>query len=166
MNSNLEHLDLRSITRHSDSLQCSIDIVGRDANYRTTRFNWIICGAASIQNEERACNINARMNATDFEHDSIYAFRISLIGLKYLFTSDHGSAFEAYVNPDTDDFRIPPVGYNPEKAEGAFSCEDKECEDKHIIVPEGFYVPPLNPELFKKAAGKKLDIYIGPKWEE
>ena len=128
---------------------------------------WIELGASEIRDESNLCCLAARMDygITDFEHDSAYALRLPLIGLKFVMSYNHTIHFEAYIDPhNEDEFRVPPVNYDPTKHERAYTCED--CEEHHPVVPEGFYVPPFDKELYDKVKGHKVRITIGPNWEK
>ena len=43
--------------------------------------------------------------------------------------------------------------------EKSYVCQD--CEDPHIILPEGVYLPPNNDELYEMVRGRKVLIIIG-----
>jgi hypothetical protein len=49
----------------------------------------------------------------------------------------------------------------------AYECKSEHCEELHIIVPEGNYVPPNDVELFKMVRGRFVEITFGvpPKGE-
>ena len=163
---NLEETDLRGITRNPDKVVCRINV----GPASTQTLPWIICGEVNIQNEEQFCRIHARMDCTDFEHDSAYAFSLPVIGLKFKFVTNHTSIFEAWVNPQSGepyaDFHVPRPGYDPRKLEGTEKCTDERCGETHLIIPEGYYQPPFDAELFKLVRGVRLDIQIGPDWRK
>ncbi|KKK69814.1 hypothetical protein LCGC14_2930290 [marine sediment metagenome] len=160
----IEYTDLRSITRSSDIARTTIGIYmgakweGYDA------FNpWLEFGVCEVRNEENLCWIIARLDygVTDFEHDSAYALRFPLIGLKFSRVYGHYTCLKAYVDPNNvEEFHVPGPGYNPVALENAHECSD--CEESHIIVPEGYYVPPVNKELYEKVRGREVEIRIGP----
>jgi hypothetical protein len=160
----IESIDLRSITRSSDIARTKIGIYmggrweGHDA------FNpWLEFGVCEIMDSGSLCLITAQLDygITDFEHDSAYALRIPLIGLKFNSVYNHYSCLEAYIDPNNEgEFHVPNSGYNPAKLKDAYICS--ECKKSHIIVPEGYYVPPVNKELYEKVRGRKVDIRIGP----
>lgn len=164
----IERIDLRSVTRSSDIARTTIGIYmgarleGRDA------FNpWIEMGACEVRNEGSLCWISSHLNygVTDFEHDSAYALRLPLIGLQFSSVYNHYTVLKAYIDPNNEDeFHVPGPGYNPVALENAYECPD--CKDKHMIVPEGNYVPPVNKELYEKVRGREIDIRIGPVYDK
>ena len=115
------------------------------------------------------CAVCDGLGVTDFEHDSAWALRLPLIGLTWdgLLVHYHTAHLLAWVDPDDlDGFNVPGPGYDPAKLPGAHKCKDKQCLKNdptgHIIVPEGNYVPPTNPVLYRQVRGKMLEITIGP----
>ena len=167
--------DLRDITRNTKKCQ-SVVTIHLDWE---TKVKWLVFGQAQLraQRESRpdGCyRLEARMTegVTDFEHDSAYALRCPLIGVMFdgLLINNHTTHLIAWVDPDNEEeFRVPSPGYNPTKHAEAHRCKDKQClkDDPkgHIIVPEGFYVPPRNAELYRRVRGKKVEITIGPTHE-
>jgi hypothetical protein len=158
----MDVLDLRSVTRDSDKTECRILLQDHP---RHPASPWIILGQVLIRLDRHLPLLMARAKAgvTDFEHDSAYVLRIPLIGVKLL-EVDHEVELEAYIHPGKegrDDFLVPVDGYDPEKLEGATICE--ECEEKHVIVPEGYYAgPPFNQDLHEELRGRRIIIRIGP----
>lgn len=164
--------DLRSITRSSDKIVTVIELVDR---YDRRRHTWILCGSVNLRTNDRrpgdvelTCYLTA--GVTDFEHDSAYAFQLPLIG--WTFDSIYYSAvsFTAWVHPEIDrmlGFRVPGPGYNPMEDDDIYECKDGSCaEDPHLMVPEGLYIAPHNPELYEKVKGKKVRITIRPAWDK
>ena len=168
--------DLRSITR--DSERCLTTVI-LHADWET-RVTWLEFGQASLHRQKESRHDGRwRLEAyltegvTDFEHDSAYALKLPLIGLQLndLAVHYHSTHLVAWVDPeDSDNFRVPDPGYNPAKHKDAYVCKDKRCLDErkkgHIIIPEGFYVPPVNQELYKLVRGKRVEIRIGPTFKE
>lgn len=155
-------LDLRPITRSTDF--CSLEVRLHwdwDLN-----FVWIRAGQASLRlDHSRFKYLHAYLpvGVTDFEHDSAYAFRLPLVGIELKDLSYHQTEIQAYIDANNpEDFHIPPPDYNPMKHPKSFTCKDKGCEKHHIIVPEGFYCPPRDPELFEKVKGKRVEILFSP----
>jgi hypothetical protein len=97
---------------------------------------------------------------TDFEHDSAYAIRLPLIGVQFEGVDYHATRVSAWVDPgnDFEDFHVPRPGYNPMALPNAEKCTDKRCEEPHVIVPEGFYVPPFDADLYAAVRGKRVEI--------
>lgn len=161
-----EYTDLRSITRHSDRCQT---VVILEERYRLKRMKWLELGQCSLSTNDRTgiTELSSYMlDATDFEEDSAYAIKLPLIGLRLEHVFYHQSSFTAWVSMEDgeDDFKVPRPGYNPMEHEHAHECED--CEKKHIIVPEGFYVPPFDEELFEAVKGHRVEILLGTKLED
>lgn len=139
-----------------------------------TRIIWLTFGEASLRTGDRRdgrWNLEARMGhgATDFEHDTAFALRLPLIGVEFEWADHHTFRFHGYVDPSLDpnfpNFHVPSPGYDPTKHANAERCSGgKDCKwggAEHIIVPEGLYVPPFNPHLYKLVAGKRVDIVLG-----
>ena len=148
-----------------------------------TRITWLTFGEATLRTNDRRdgkWNLEARMghDACDFEHDTAFALRMPLIGVEFEWADHHMFRFHGFVDPslDLDDrhngFNVPAPGYDPTKHPEAHMCEGIYDEKKklyckwnsgkpHVIVPEGFYVPPSNPELYKHVAGKRVEIMLG-----
>ena len=159
----IELLDLRSITRDSNKCRTSV-ILQWDWQ---TRIEWIICGMVDFREDKtKRWTLQAYLNkgATDFEHDSAHALGLPLIGLTFDRLYYSRSAFTAWIDPndDSDSFRVPLPGYNPAKLKNTIKCNDKHCDEKHIIVPEGYYYPPHDAKLYDLVKGKKVEISVGP----
>jgi len=168
--------DLRSITRRSDTCHTVVTI---HLDWET-KIKWLEFGEANIRsqrdNNDGRWSLNAYMGGgvTDFEHDSAYALQLPLIGLRLgsLAILYHQTRLDAWIDPDaadkfSQDFRVPRSGYNPMGHKDAHVC--KQCKDEskgHVIVPEGFYVPPFDLELYQAVRGKRVEILIGPTFKE
>lgn len=171
--------DLRPISRDVKRCEAVVILhVNWDSRENT---KWLILGSASIvkrsERNEGQWTLQARMDATDFEHDSAYVLQLPLIGLQLdgLAVYNHHVHFVAWVDPNCpENFHVPSPGYDPTKEDGATVCKRKECvktekgvtSHGHVIVPEGFYVPPFNLELFKMVRGKKVEIRMGPVFKD
>lgn len=158
---NINSLDLRSITRDSDKLRSTVMLhVDWDV-----RIKWLMFGEANMRcfNSKKQWLLSAYLNngTTDFEHDSAYAFRLPLIGVQFDDVNHQVTSFTAWIDSNNpSDFGIPSSGYDPTKQEGSFICKD--CKDEqHVIVPEGFYIPPFDQNLFDLVKGKQVEIVIG-----
>ena len=164
--------DLRSITR--DSKRCETRVI-LQLDWRT-KSEWLVFGQAQLRAQRESqpdgrFRLEARMTegVTDFEHDSAYALKLPLIGVQFssMLVHYHQTHLIGWVDPDAEDmdFMVPNPGYNPMKHKDAHVCKDKSCLKEnpkgHIIVPQGFYVPPPNPALYKLVRGKRVEIIIG-----
>lgn len=163
--------DLRSITRDSRT-QRTVVTVHLDWQTRAT---WLVFGQGRLRffEKKHTWQLAAFLKdgASDFEHDSAFALQLPLIGLQFEGTEYHQSTFVAWVDPNGDepfqDFRVPRPGYNPMKHKDAILCRKGRCkEEPHIMVPEGFYVPKYDPELYRAVRGKKVEISIGPAFKD
>jgi hypothetical protein len=161
-----EATDLRAISRDSARLvthvRLYVDWDNRNA------IEWLTLGASSVRynSSTHKHSLEARLGggATDFEHDSAYAIRLPLIGLKFddLLVYNHQTRLVGWVDPeDEENFRVPRPGYDPTKLPDAFTCKECKGKDKHVIVPEGYYVPPRDRDLYRAVRGKRVDIVIG-----
>lgn len=156
----VELTDLTEITRNN---KVARTVVYLDIGYGE-KIQWLTLGQAEVRNEGKICWLAAYLpeGVSDFEHDSAYALRLPLIGLKLEHVWYHTTYLTAWVDPnDAESFHVPLPGYNPMKLPGASICKEKYCGNKHPMVPEGHYVPPHNKELFEAVRGKKLEIVIG-----
>lgn len=132
-----------------------------------TRIHWLIFGEGNFQRHDGTTSWSLKSylidGATDVEHDSAYALRLPLIGVTFNSLHYHTATFDAWVDPNNpEDFSVPLPDYNPLTMEGAEKCPDCSSEEEHIIVPDGFYVPPFDKALFEAVKGKRLTIDIGP----
>ena len=168
----LQLTDLRYITRRSDTRRTEVT-VHLDWD---TKFKWLVMGECNLRHNESQTEkirhwwLDAKMDGgvTDFEHDSASAVRLPLVAVTFGQVFNHRVSVHALVAPNNDfheDFHVPLPGYNPKQHKDTVKCE--RCKDRpHLIVPEGFYVPPFNEELYKLVAGKEVDIYIGQPYED
>jgi hypothetical protein len=141
---------------------------------RIERVNWLVFGQANLRpsrdRPDGRWRLDARMTGgvTDFEHDSAYALKLPLIGVVFENVDYHASVFTGWVDPninvdDSSEFRVPRQGYDPTKLPDAHMCKTGECKkNPHIIVPEGFWLPPFDLELYRAVRGKKVEIRISP----
>ena len=168
----LDPIDLSAISRYPNLVFTQVTFDGdsrlndmcQDANGKPAP--WLEFGECDIRNESSTSCISGRMRSgiTDFEHDSCYVVRIDLVGLKYSFTDGQISWFEAVITPEIEDIRIHDPSFVPEKVKGAYECDVESCE-KHLILPEGYYTPPIY-KYAKAVAGKRIRILTGPKWSK
>jgi hypothetical protein len=171
--------DLREISRESDIcstvVRLSLDWNRDDA--RPPVIDWLKFGQANLRRQiDSSHDGRYRLEAylkegvTDFEHDSAYALRLPLVGvqLSTLPVLYHNTILVGWVDSaqdeDYEDFHVPRPGYNPMKHPEAHICKSEYCkrDEEHIIVPEGFYVPPFDQELFDFVKGKRVEIIMGP----
>lgn len=101
--------------------------------------------------------------ATDFDHDMAILFRIKLTGVAFSLASGGRLWIDAFIaGDDPDAFRVPLPGWNQLK--GATKCTHGDCRTKdarHLVVDEGRYIPPPNPELFDMLRGLRIEIVTG-----
>ena len=164
-------IDLRAVTRQSDRYMTTVRL-HRD-HFRSKE--WIVMGQARLVARYRSqgptiWTFDAYLTegVTDFEHDSAYAIRIPLVGVEFRSVYYGQTEVIAAIDPmDFEGFHVPPPGYNPMKHPDAHECKSEHCEEPHVIVPEGNYVPPNNVELFKMVRGRFVEITFGvpPKGE-
>ena len=162
----MKFTDLRNITRDSNIIETSVSAyMGATWEGIAAMNEWLKLGACDIreEREQGAYRLTAYLpyGVTDFEHDSAYALRLGLVGLEFATMYNGSVHLLAYIDPNcSSEFRVPEPEYNPMKLEGAYECSD--CEDRHIIVPEDYYTPPFNKELYKEMRGKKIRILMAP----
>lgn len=164
--------NLTGITRNADRCETRVRI-HMDWD---TRIDWLVFGQAQIRHRssehDGRWRLEARMGfgATDQEEDSAYALRLPIVGLQIgpMAVNYHTTHFIAWVDADgMDDFHVPIPGYNPISHPDTTKCTSKGCEPKgHPILPEGFYVPPFEEDLYRMVAGQRIEIFIGTVVEE
>lgn len=174
----VQETDLRPICRASD--RC-ITVVTLHVDWEA-RARWLVLGETQIRQQsdrrDGRWRLEAYMaDATDFEHDSAYALRLPLVGLEFTGLDYHRSTFHAWIDPNavdefSQDFHVPRPGYDPRKDPKARTCsgtyDGKENFCKwnegrpHPVVPEGFYVPPYDADLYGVVRGKLVEISCGP----
>jgi len=177
----IKKVNLLAISRSPDVCRTSVHL---EWDW-DTRIEWLVFGEASLHSNERRdgqWTLEARMGlrATDCEHDTAFALRLPLIGVEFECADHHTFRFHGWVDPNSGPdergkfgkFHVPPPGYAPHKHPEAKMCPGVYIEktgpwckwnDKkpHVIVPDGFYVPPFDPDLFALVAGKKVSIVMG-----
>jgi len=169
----VEPVDLRSITRESSRVITTIKVIDvDDQDGHDHKFPWLTFGEPSFRYGERrdhaTMEIGARLGkgATDFEHDSAWAFRFDLVGveIKALWGLNHFVGLVkpcSFRNHQFCDFHVPGPGYNPLTHPKTVRCTDKHCGPKgHPIVPQGYYVPPVNPDLHEKLSGRWVEVVV------
>ena len=163
----VQETDLRDICRESDKCLTKVFIQDRDKDGEEEyepHTQWLVLGQVSVRFDLNPVLLNAYLTAgvTDFEHDSAYALRLPLIGVKVTSIRYQTTILEGWVAPrDLDEFHVPWPDYNPMKHPDAFECDNCSREEKHIMVPEGNYVPPTDKELYRYVAGRRVMIRIG-----
>lgn len=157
----VELMDLRTIAREYHS--CTF--IRLDTPFYTEHQPklWIVSNMVEFREHTRTkgeYTLYSRLvsGATDFEHDSGYAFSFPVVGLQFVSCYSGRPQFEAWLKPGLnfygEDFNVPPVGYNP--IEGADLCDT--CSDPHPIVP---FTSQHNAELYERVAGCKVIIEMG-----
>lgn len=168
-----EYTDLRLITRASDQVRTLVILEDR---YRENTMKWLEFGECRLRRSDSSEFVEYALHAflprgvTDFEHDSACAVSLPLIGLEFRGIEYHQATFTAFISLDAGEpfagFHVPRPGYNPMEHEDAEMCDSKHCNEPHIIVPEDFYVPSFDSELYAAVRGRGVRIYIGPVLEE
>lgn len=158
----LPKLDLRPVTREGSDCIIEVDM----GDYFR---EWIHCGRADLIQTDRnmgavgILKAKAAYNITDFEHDTITIFQIPIVGIELAYVLSGWTAFYCWIGGESNYLRVPTEpGYDPTKLPGATLCKDCK-DDKHTIVPEGYYAgPPEDYKLWAHLVGKKLKIKFGP----
>jgi len=164
--SEFSEVDLREITREPDRFETVVYLYDGLLQKR-----WLVLGQARLQPRGGSSSLPSLWTfdafladgATDFEHDSAYAVSLSLVAVEFKHVFYSCSEFVAAIAPhDHRGFHVPPPGYNPMELPGAYECDHSRCQDEpHIVVPEGYYLPPTDRELFRKVAGRFVRITFG-----
>lgn len=163
-------LDFRKLSRNADKIETTVVLWTDYERSVWIRFGEIVLRERDSHNHRGIWRLGAYLqNATDFEHDSAWLLKFELVGVE--FTSiDYGQIrFQGYVKADDeDDFRVGNADYNPlAKAKSCKGTQKEYCRlgephEPHVIVLEGFYVPPPNPDLFNIVRGRRVEIVTGP----
>lgn len=163
-------MDFRALSRNSDKISTTVILVTDHE-----RSEWIKLGEIILR--ERGNNFKGiwslgayLLNATDFEHDSAHLFKMELVGVEFTAVEYGQTRFEGFIRADDEDaFRVGGPDYNPLKHEKTRQCKGTRkdyCKyaegTSHPIVPEGFYVPPVNAELFNIVRGRRIEVVTGP----
>jgi hypothetical protein len=162
--------DLTKITRESKTQRTEVFV---EWGHHEQKLRWLTLGQSRLRRahdrDDGCWQLAAYLTAgvTDFEHDSAYALQLPLVGLHFKSVEYQRATFEAWVDPNPNDlssFHVPRPGYNPMKLPEAYICKMKgQCaKEPHIIVPEGFYVPPVDEDLWLLVRGRRVEIRIGP----
>lgn len=118
---------------------------------------------------EGAWRLSAYWNGgvTDGEHDLAYILCLDLAGVA-LDSVHYGTIrIDAWIAGGSDDFRVPPPDYEQLIRNHPETTLCKECrkrdktEPHHLMVPQGFYMPPKQPELFAQLVGRRIEIRMG-----
>jgi hypothetical protein len=163
LSSQLTYLDLRPISRNTNRCETTIYLKLE----RPQSFKWISLGEVQLRapdggGRSRPWYLSAYLKgrATDFEHDSARAISMALVGVDIVAVDYAGTRLRAYIEASYPrDFCVPPAGYNPLTDPEATVC--RECEEHHVIVPEGMYYPRPDPELHSMLRGLEIEITIG-----
>lgn len=105
-------------------------------------------------------------NVTDGEHDSAYILRLELSGVELDMVHYGITTITGVITGDVSDFHVPPPGYDALIDEHPETIICKECRKRdktqlhHVMVPEGYYVPPEQPELYAQMVGRRVEITI------
>lgn len=154
----MDKIDLSKITRNSKNCLTNVMILEEFGE----RTDWITFGQASIDlhGDTHVLQAHGPEGWTDLEHDLIYVLRLPIIGLQLssLVVSYHTTYLTGWISSDPNDFRVPTSDYDV----GAVAEKCYSCGIDHMVVPEGYYVPKRNNELFESVKGKKVLITIGP----
>ena len=158
MTTKIEELDLRGVT--SGGLECLIEL--SDGYGR--RKPWIKCWSLAIRGPSGDRNLwwdaESKLEVYDFEHDLCKAFTLPLLGVTFKGSYWSRILFAAAIDPTRpDSFRVPAPGYDPGKTHGK-PCETCSGEEPHLMVPEGFYLPDHDPELFAAVVGSQVEINL------
>jgi hypothetical protein len=166
----LQMTDLREISRGSRRCRTKV--------YLTDRVNldrhelWLDFGKANFlrresDNQPSLWTISSYLAhcATDIYKDSVFALAFDVIALELSMVHAHHVVFEAIVDPMQGNFfRVPRPGYNPLLHPDTVICQNEACLEHHCgahpIVPDGFYQPPHDPELFEAVRCRPIEIHL------
>ena len=155
-------IDMRKYTRDAKTTETNISIV---MDYQ--QWPWIKAGTCQLSSRKSdhrpVWDFGARLlNATDFEHDSAYAFKIALIGVE--FEMLHGGTFwfHGWIDAaDPTDFCMYPPGVDPYA--DAAPCKARECKTSPHRIVERFAPPSAS--LIKESGRLPGDVATQQLWE-
>lgn len=164
-------MDFRKLSRSEKEILTTVTLF---TDYERTE--WIKLGEISFRESGNrdasgVWSLGAYLaNATDFEHDSAHLLKMELVGVQLTAVKYGQTRFVGFIRADYEDgFRVPGPDYNPLTHKDAKVCKGtkkdycKWADNKpHMIVPEGFYVPPANAELFNIVRGRRVEVVTGP----
>jgi hypothetical protein len=167
----IEELDFREISRGSRTHYTDVYLrvpFHCQEKVGATSVRWLRLGKVDLRRDTtvrgpQQFELRAYLakGATDFEHDSASVVRLSLLAVEISIISDGVLRINACIDPQAvDRFFVPNPEYNPLEHPDTIICDSEYC-DGHPIVPENFYIPDPNPELFKKVRGCAVEIVIG-----
>ena len=157
--------DLTAISR--DAARCVTGVTLYQDSMRQKPMEWLRAGRGSLypmNNHHRPglWVLAARLGrgATDHEHDSPFAFKLPLVGLKIERVEEGCVWAYAFVDAyDGEEFHVPRPDYDPFRR--ASICRHKACGNKHPIVPGGCYVPKFDAALYEAVKGRLVEIRMG-----
>lgn len=158
--------DFRPITRREDLMLCTVNVV-MPSRHRG-EYLFLQCGEVHLRprhdsQQDWVLSAYLGRSATDFEHDSGYAFKLALFAVMFEYVDYHTMFATGFIPLDEPDkFRVPAPDYDPFAS--AATCV--QCETHHPMVQEGNYVPDGDVEAYKHLRGKRVRISIGPAHEE
>jgi hypothetical protein len=135
------------------------------------RTEWIRCGEIDLferdsHHHKGVWQLKAFLDkVTDFEHDSASAFRFELVGVEFNHITYGGTTLSGWIKAgDPEAFRVSPdPNYNPLLLKGTTKCRQCKGKDSHLIVPEGYYIPPIDEDFYNLCSGRKVEIRTGVK---
>jgi len=166
----LKMTDLREISR--GSRRCRTKVYLTDGFGRDRQSLWLDFGEAELLkrgsgNQPASWCLSSYLaeGATDREEDSAFALSFDVIALELSMVRGHRVVFGAIVDPTQGgSFRVPRPGYNPLLHPDTITCQDVACLEHscgaHPIVPNGFYQPPHDPELFEAVRCRPIEIHL------
>ncbi len=163
-------MDFRPLARNARKIETVVTLYTDH-----DRSEWIKLG--EIHFRERGNNFKGiwqlgayLANATDPEHDTAHLLRLELVGVNFTAVEYGQTRFEGFIRADEEDaFRVGGPDYNPIAHEKTRICKGtgrvgcKWADKKpHPVIPEGFYVPPVNAALFNIVRGQRIEVTTGP----
>jgi len=151
----LELLDLTSISRSADTVQCDISLWNPET---LMRVGWIRSGALCMSYHQNlhTWEVGCRLieGVTDEEHDSSWAFRFTAVGVWTTGVYNGCCTFEGWLGGEAEDFRVPTTTLMP-KLEPCSSCAKNG--NPHNIAR---YLPEPNPELWEQVRGWRFEVSV------
>lgn len=153
---------LAHLTRETDGMRTRISL--RSPRY--DQATWLLLRAVSVHHNSgtNVSTLRSRLGPgaiTDFEHSSAIIVSLDLVGVEFEFHDNGRQHFVGWIRGDTPEgFRVPAVGYDP--FVGQTACPTCKGKERHMMVSEGRYIPPVNLPLWEQVRGWRVIGSTGP----
>lgn len=137
------------------------------------QFDWLVLGQIALLRSDtrNTWTLSARLpNATDFDHSSVYALKLDLVGVELDMIAYGQTIVRGWIRADdAEKFRVPiSSAYDPRIADISSGrvrklCSLPECNavnKQHFIIPDEYYVPKHDAALYERVRGCRVEIRV------